>query len=96
MENAEMARASVESVQGKLQALYDGLPDDEKPVLETLLAHAAEGSRVSAGSPGEQHSIIFVGGRADGLQIPLNPEVLVGLNPQPIPPGRLRRDEPLE
>jgi hypothetical protein len=88
MENTEMAPASVESVQNKLQALYEDLPDHEKPVLETLLAHAAEGSRLSAGHSGEEQSIIIVGGRPERLHIPLNPGVLASLNPQPIPPGR--------
>lgn len=88
MEHTEITPSSVQSVQGKLQALYEGLPNHEKPVLETLLAHAAEGSRVSAKRPGEEQSIIIVGGRPGSLHIPLNPEVLVGLNPQPIPPGK--------
>jgi hypothetical protein len=88
MDNTEITPASVESVQGKLQALYEGLPDHEKPVLETLLAHAAEGSQLSAGGAGEEQSIIIVGGRPERLHIPLNPGVLVGLNPQPIPPGK--------
>jgi ABC-type hemin transport system substrate-binding protein len=93
MENVEITAASVESVQAKLQALYEELPDHEKPVLETLLAHAAEGGRVSAGGSGEEQSIIIVGGRPARMHIPLNPEVLVGLNPQPIPPGRAHRVE---
>ncbi len=41
MENTEVSSASVKAVQGKLQELFEGLPDHEKPVLETLLAHAA-------------------------------------------------------
>jgi hypothetical protein len=96
MENTEVSTASIKAVQGKLQELYEGLPDHEKPVLETLLAHAAEGSRLTQGNPGEEQSIIIVGGRSDRLHIPLNPEVLVGLNPQPIPPGMPRPPEPIE
>ncbi len=96
MENFEMASTSVESVQAKLQAFYEDLPDDEKPVLETLLAHAAEGSQASASAPGQEQSIIIVGGRPERLHIPLNPGVLAGLNPQPIPPGKTHRAERLE
>lgn len=88
MENIDVSSANVEAVQGKLQEFYEGLPDHEKPVLETLLAHAAEGNRLSQRSPGEAQSIIIVGGRSERLDIPLNPEVLVGLSPQPIPPGK--------
>lgn len=88
MDESGMAPESVAAVQGKLQSMYDGLPDHEKPVLETLLAHAARGSGRSAEQPGESRSIIIVGGRAGRLQVPLDPEVLVGLNPQPIPPGQ--------
>jgi len=88
MENEPVTKASVQAVQGKLQALFDSLPDHEKPVLETLLAHAAEGGRQSVGkSGGEETSIIIVGGRPERTHIPLNPGVLVDLNPQPIPPG---------
>ena len=87
MEDGELAPASVEAVQDKLQTFYEGLPDHEKPVLETLLAHAARGSLSSGGSLGGQQSIIIVGGHSDRVHIPLNPEVRVGLNPQPIPPG---------
>ena len=90
MENTEVSSASVKAVQGKLQELFERLPDHEKPVLETLLAHAAEGSRQSQRNAGEEQSIIIVGGRSERLDIPINPEVLVGLNPQPIPPGKSR------
>jgi hypothetical protein len=96
MENFEMAPVSVESVQAKLQAFYEDLSDDEKPVLETLLAHAAEGSQSAASTPGQEQSIIIVGGRPERLHIPLNPGVLAGLNPQPIPPGKTHRAERLE
>jgi hypothetical protein len=88
VENSEISTASIKAVQDKLQELYEGLPDDEQPVLETLLAHAAEGSRPAQRNLGEEQSIIIVGGRSEPLNIPLNPGVLVGLNPQPIPPGR--------
>jgi hypothetical protein len=88
VESTEVSAASVKAVQSKLQELYEGLPDQEKPVLETLLAHAAEGSRLRQRNPGEEQSIIIVSGRSQPLNIPLDPEVLVGLNPQPIPPGR--------
>jgi hypothetical protein len=96
MESFEMSPSSVESVQGKLQAFYEGLPDHEKPVLETLLAHAAEGSHLAASQSGDEQSIIIVGGRPERLHIPLNPGVLAGLNPQPIPPGKTHRAEPHE
>jgi hypothetical protein len=96
MENAEVSAASVKAVQGKLQELFESLPDHEKPVLETLLAHAAAGSRQSQGDPGEERSIIIVGGRSERLDIPINPEVLVGLNPQPIPPGKTAPAEPMD
>jgi hypothetical protein len=89
MENANLTSANVDAVQTKLQALYEGLPEEEKPVLETVLSHAAEGGRQSVSqATGEERSIIIVGGRTGGLEIPLNPGVLAGLNPQPIPPGR--------
>ena len=88
MENAPITTANVEAVQGKLQALFDDLPDHEKPVMEALLAHAAEGGRQSVeSSTGQETSIIIVGGRPQQTHIPINPGVLVELNPQPIPPG---------
>jgi hypothetical protein len=93
MENTDISTASLKAVQGKLQDLYEGLPDHEKPVLETLLAHAAEGSRLLQGDAAEERSIIIVGGRSERLHIPINPEVLVGLNPQPIPPGKVTAEE---
>lgn len=89
MEHPRLSAAHVEAVQAKLQELYEALPQDEKPVLETLLSHAAEGGRLSAASEGgDERSIIIVGGRAGGVEIPLNPGVAAELNPQPIPPGR--------
>jgi hypothetical protein len=96
VENAEISTANIEAVQGKLQELYEGLSDAEKLVVETLLAHAAEGSRLAQRNPGEEESIIIVGGRSQPLNVPLNPEVLVGLNPQPIPPGRSPAAEGLD
>ena len=87
MENAPITPATVQAVQGKLQALFDDLPDHEKPVLEALLAHAAEGGRQSVGASGhEETSIIIVGGSPVRTHIPLDPGVLVELNPQPLPP----------
>lgn len=84
-----LTAASVDAVQTKLQAFYQELPEQEKPVLETLLSHAAHGARQARGQhDGETRSIIIVGGRGQGLEIPLDPGVLAGLNPQPIPPGR--------
>ena len=96
MENAPITAANVQVVQGKLQALFDDL-DHEKPVMEALLAHAAEGGRQSAESSGGQEtSIIIVGGRPERTHIPINPGVLVELNPQPIPPGIPDRREDAE
>lgn len=86
MEEIEMTPASVQSVQDKLQTMYDELPDHEKSVLEVLLAHAAEGSASSEGNAGGERSIIIVSGRPGSLRVPLDPGVLVSLNPQPLPP----------
>ena len=97
MENAPITAANVQAVQGKLQALFDDLPDHEKPVMEALLAHAAEGGRHSVESSGGQEtSIIIVGGSPERTHIPINPGVLVELNPQPIPPGITDRREDAE
>ena len=83
---------SVGAVQGKLQALYESLSGDERQILEQLFQHAARD--VGAGpaqSDGEENSIIIVGGRSgEGIAIPLKPGNVNSLNPQPIPPGRLR------
>jgi hypothetical protein len=97
MENAPITPSSVQAVQGKLQALFDDLPDHEKPVLEALLAHAAEGGRQSVGRTGhEETSIIIVGGSPQRTHIPIDPGVLVELNPQPIPPGVTDRRRDVE
>lgn len=84
-----LTEEAVAAVQSRLQGLYESLPAEQRPVLETLFAHAATGGAAFE-EPGSsaQHSIIIVGGHTDtGLAIPLNPGILASLNPQPIPPG---------
>jgi hypothetical protein len=89
MSEQTLTQEDVAAVQSKLQGLYESLPAEQKPVLETLLAHAADGGASFQGQRSSaQHSIIIVGGRREKeLTIPLSPGVLVSLNPQPIPPG---------
>lgn len=89
MSEQSLTREDIAAVQSRLQALYENLPMEQRPVLETLLAHAAEGGAAFQDQEtSAPHSIIIVGGRTDKqFAIPLSPGVLVGLNPQPIPPG---------
>lgn len=89
MPQESFSRESVESVQGKLQELFESLPDHERPVLQTLFAHAAQHSAAGGPPDGDETSIIIVGGRhGQPMNIRLRPGVISELNPQPIPPGR--------
>jgi hypothetical protein len=89
MPEQSLTQEDVAAVQSKLQGLYESLPAEQRPVLETLLAHAADGGAAfQEQGTSAQHSIIIVGGRTDTeLAIPLSPGILASLNPQPIPPG---------
>ncbi len=86
MNHVELTPASVDAVQAKLQDLFESLPHEERPVLETLLTHAAQGARQARShAPGEETSIIIVGGKTGGVRIPLNPAVVTG-GTRPSPP----------
>ena len=88
MEDEKFTAQHVDAVQASLQALFEQLPEEQKPVLETLLSHAVEGGLSASPSSVGERSIIIVSGRGRQYEIPLNPGVAAGLNPQPIPPGR--------
>ncbi|MDQ6784362.1 MAG: hypothetical protein M3063_13170 [Actinomycetota bacterium] len=90
MDPTALTPEAINAVQGKLQNLFASLDDQQRPVLETLLLHAAAGTGGPASETdrgADDRSIIIVGGRS-GQQflVPLDPSVLVGLNPQPLPP----------
>lgn len=89
MPDQSLNQEDVAAVQSKLQGLYESLSAQQRSVLDTLLAHAADGGAAfQERGTAAQHSIIIVGGHTGPeLAIPLSPEVLASLNPQPIPPG---------
>ena len=55
-ETPSISREQVDRVRDKIQALYDSLPEDEKPVMAAILRQAAQAAEVS----GYQENDIFV------------------------------------
>ncbi len=75
--------AAVDSVQSQLQSMHASMSPPEQAVLEAVLGLAAQGA---GSATADERAIIIVGGKQSDFLIPLNPEVLAGLNPQPLPP----------
>ncbi len=86
MEDGKLSQGHVDAVQSKLQALFEDLPDEQKPVLEALLTHAADGARRAVGPVhGDERAIIIVGGKTGRMTVPLEPGVTASSKAHPGP-----------
>jgi hypothetical protein len=71
---SQITDAQVERVQHRLQECYDGLPDEDKPVLEAVLVQAARSSEVegfAAVVSGLHINVRPGSGPVGGLMIPI-------------------------